>query len=232
MRKYSDKRFEDMNKRFTDMQIATNQRFEEINNKFYIVMALLIVIMGYLMKERQIIKKEVLEDVKEEINKKEAYLTLEEKILKPNKPLKFFHLGWCIIEPKNIEKTLPSLNEIGVSKISFFYCEYSQRNFRLKQERLDKIIINSSQQCGRSNKLEIEILGSLEEFIKKYKNFIALDFNAPKIECKSYNLPFIIGPEGGFSKKEKEMFKQKVSLDGFILKSETAAFSVSAKVLL
>jgi 16S rRNA (uracil1498-N3)-methyltransferase len=168
----------------------------------------------------------------EEINKKEAYLTLEEKILKPNKPLKFFHLGWCIIEPKNIEKTLPSLNEIGVSKISFFYCEYSQRNFRLKQERLDKIIINSSQQCGRSNKLEIEILGSLEEFIKKYKNFIALDFNAPKIECKSYNLPFIIGPEGGFSKKEKEMFKQKVSLDGFILKSETAAFSVSAKVLL
>jgi 16S rRNA (uracil1498-N3)-methyltransferase len=168
----------------------------------------------------------------EEINKKEAYLTLEEKILKPNKPLKFFHLGWCIIEPKNIEKTLPSLNEIGVSKISFFYCEYSQRNFRLKQERLDKIIINSSQQCGRSNKLEIEILDSLEEFIKKYKNFIALDFNAPKIECKSYNLPFIIGPEGGFSKKEKEMFKQKVSLDGFILKSETAAFSVSAKVLL
>ena len=58
------------NQRFEDMQKATNQRFEEINNKFYIVMALLIVIMGYLMKERQIIKKEVLEDVKEEINKK------------------------------------------------------------------------------------------------------------------------------------------------------------------
>ena len=68
--KATNQRFEDMNKRFTDMQIATNQRFEEINNKFYIVMALLIVIMGYLMKERQIIKKEVLEDVKEEINKK------------------------------------------------------------------------------------------------------------------------------------------------------------------
>jgi len=51
-------------------QKATNQRFEEMNNKFYMIMALLVIIIGYLMKERQIIKKEILQEVKEIIEKK------------------------------------------------------------------------------------------------------------------------------------------------------------------
>ena len=167
-----------------------------------------------------------------EINKKEATLKLKEKILKPNKPQKFFHLGWCMIDPKNIEKTLPTLNEIGVSKISFVYCDFSQKNFKLNLERIKKILINSSQQCGRSDIIEIEILNSTDEFKKKYPNFIAVDFNGKEIECKEYKEPFLIGPEGGFSKKEREMFDQKVRLKGFILRSESAACAIASKILL
>ena len=54
------------NQRFEDI----NKRFEEMNNKFYMIMALLVIIIGYLMKERQIIKKEILQEVKEIIEKK------------------------------------------------------------------------------------------------------------------------------------------------------------------
>jgi len=46
------------------------------------------------------------------VNKKEAALELafsEESQVLPKKEL---HIGWCIIDPKNIEKALPSLNEI------------------------------------------------------------------------------------------------------------------------
>ena len=168
----------------------------------------------------------------EDINKKEAHLKLINKEQKPNKPHTFFHLGWCIIEPKNIEKILPTLNEIGASKISFVYCDFSQRNFKLKLERLQTILINSCQQCGRSDLMEIEILNSSKEFFEKYPEFIALDFNGENIECKNYNKPFLIGAEGGFSEKERKYFKEIVKLKSFILRSESAACAVACKVLL
>ena len=197
----------------------------------------------YLFKVRRIKKDELinirnLEDDYlytyriEDINKKEAHLKLINKELKPNKPHTFFHLGWCIIEPKNIEKILPTLNEIGVSKISFVYCDFSQKNFKLKLERLKTILINSNQQCGRSDLMEIEILNSSKEFFEKYPDFIALDFNGENIECKNYNKPFLIGAEGGFSEKEKEHFKEIVKLKSFILRSESAACAIASKILL
>jgi len=197
----------------------------------------------YLFKVRRI-KKDELVKVRnlnddylyiytiQDINKKEAVLTLKEKILKPNTPKKFFHLAWCVIEPKNIEKTLPSLNEIGVSKISFVYCDFSQRNFKLKLERLEKILINSCQQCGRSDLMEIEILNSSNEFFTKYPDFYVLDFNGEKLTSTDCKFPFLIGAEGGFSEKERKNFKKIYKLEGFILRSETAAIATSAKILL
>ncbi|WP_457559876.1 16S rRNA (uracil(1498)-N(3))-methyltransferase [Caminibacter sp.] len=168
-----------------------------------------------------------------DINKKEAIAFLKDKILKPQKPHSFLHLGWCIIEPKNIEKTLPSLNEIGVGKISFIYCDYSQRNFKLKLERLQKILINSNQQCGRSDLMEIEILNSSREFFEKYPKFTALDFDGNLLQyAKNFPKIILIGPEGGFSVEERKYFKEKIRLKGFILRSETAACAISSKLLL
>jgi len=196
----------------------------------------------YLFKVRRIKKNELVKirNLKDDylyiyeiidINKKKAFLKLKEKILAPNKPKNFFHLGWCIIDPKSIEKTLPTLNEIGVSKISFIYCDFSQRNFKLKLDRIVKILINSCQQCGRSDLMEIEVLNSIKEFIKKY-DFIALDFDGEEIECKEYNKSFLIGPEGGFSEEERNLFKEKIKLKGFILRSESAACAIASKILL
>jgi len=165
------------------------------------------------------------------INKKEAFLSLVQKELKPQKPHKFVHLGWCIIDPKNIEKALPSLNEIGVSKITFVYCDFSQKNFKLKLSRIEKILINSSQQCGRSDMMEIEILNSSKEFFEKYPNFYALDFNGERVK-EDIKHPVLIGPEGGFSDKEKTYFTKILRLEGFILRSETAACAISSKLIL
>jgi 16S rRNA (uracil1498-N3)-methyltransferase len=197
----------------------------------------------YLFKVRRIKKDELVKirNLKDdylyiykidEINKKEAYLTLIEKKYFPNKPKQFFHIAWCIIDPKNIEKTLPTLNEIGVSKISFVYCDFSQRNFKLKLDRIEKILINSCQQCGRSDLMELEIINSSTEFFEKYKNFSVLNFNGKEITSNNITLPVLIGPEGGFSKSEEEKFNEIYKLKGFILRSESAACAVSAKILL
>jgi 16S rRNA (uracil1498-N3)-methyltransferase len=197
----------------------------------------------YLFKVRRIKKNELVKvrNLKDdylyiynidEINKKEAYLSLVEKKHSPNRAHTFFHIGWCIIDPKNIEKALPSLNEIGVGKISFVYCDYSQKNFKLKLERLEKILINSSQQCGRSNVPEIEIINSSKEFFEKYPEFYALDFDGKEINSEIKPTTVLIGPEGGFSEQERKHFEKKIKLKGFILRSETAVISISSKILL
>jgi len=167
------------------------------------------------------------------INKKEALLTLAEKKIIPQKPHKKLHLAWCVIDPKNIEKTLPALNEIGVFKITFVYCDFSQKNFRLKMDRIEKILINSCQQCGRSSLMEIEVLESSDEFFKKYRHFYALDFNGDELGCRpECSYPYLIGPEGGFSKNERMHFDKTFRLKGFILRSETAAVATAAKIIL
>jgi 16S rRNA (uracil1498-N3)-methyltransferase len=169
----------------------------------------------------------------DEINKKEAFLSLIEKKYFPNRPKTFFHIAWCVIEPKNIEKTIASLNEMGVGKITFVYCDFSQRNFKLKLDRIEKILINSCQQCGRSSLMEIEIINSSKDFFEKYPNFSALDFNGEKIELKkNITMPILIGPEGGFSEKEKGKFSEIYRLQSFILRSESAACGICAKILL
>ena len=71
-----------------------------------------------------------------EVNKKEAILHLKNKDKIPNTDRKTLHLIWCIIDSKVIYTTLPMLNQIGLSKITFLYCDRSQKNFRIKMDNL------------------------------------------------------------------------------------------------
>ena len=58
------------NKRFEDMQKSVDKRFEEMNNKFYLIMALSLLILGYLIKERGSIKVEIKKELEPELIKK------------------------------------------------------------------------------------------------------------------------------------------------------------------
>ena len=166
-----------------------------------------------------------------DVNKKDASLRLVEKKLLEVKPKKEFHLGWCVIDVKNIEKVLPSLNEIGVTKISFIYCDRSQKNFKLNFERLKKILISSSTQCGRSSLMEIEVLNSIDEFKQKYEDFVAFDFGG-EVNGEFHHRA-VVGCEGGFSDRERKLFEKKISFDTpLILKSESAVVAVASKMLL
>ena len=167
----------------------------------------------------------------EEVHRREATLVLIDKKKKEVIPKRFFHLLWCVVDPKTIEKTLPMLNEIGVSKITFVYCDRSQKNFRLKLEKLRKILINSSQQCGRSRLMELEIISSLNEVLQKYDNIVLIDFCEKKLECSDNIERVLVGPEGGLTQKERKKFENIRGLDGFILRSETAVVAVSGKVM-
>ena len=172
----------------------------------------------------------------ETIEKKSAILTLllsEEKIVSNERKL---HLGWCVVDPKTIEKYISSLNEMGVDKITFIYGEYSQKNFKINIEKLEKILINSSCQCGRSSIIKLDVCKNMETFIKNNNEAYFLDFSDISLDKKIDKInTLVIGSEGGFSNKERVQF-DKNNIVGFnsnlILRSETAIISASSKILL
>ena len=169
------------------------------------------------------------------IDRRKGNLSLknkEEKIVDIDKKL---HIGWCVIDPKSIEKQIASLNELGVSKITFIYCEYSQYKYKPNIEKLEKLLINSSSQCGRSSIIELKSCDSLEEFLKLYPDSYMFNFSQINISEKKGDIDTIIlGCEGGFSDDEVAKLKSEkiVGIDSnLILRSETAAVTIASKLL-
>ena len=171
----------------------------------------------------------------ESLDRRRALLRLESSGEMPVEPRRFFHLGWCIVDPKTIEKTLPSLNEVGVGKITFIRCERSQRNFRPDRERLQRILVNSSQQCGRSSLMEIAFSDSLRDFAEEHPQSLLLDFSEEFLGCDEGIETIVVGCEGGWTDEERRLFSESriVGLDTpLILRSESAAVAAASRVLL
>jgi len=169
------------------------------------------------------------------LDKKEAHLQLENSELLSVKAKKNLHIAWCVIDPKSVEKVLPTLNEIGVNRITFIYCSRSQKSFKPDFKRLKKILLNSSQQCGRSSLMKLEVQNSLEHFLEQHPQTVMLNFSEYILEVGSDKNTFLIGCEGGFTNKEVGLFESTkiIGLDTpLILKSESAVCAVASKLLL
>ena len=169
------------------------------------------------------------------IDKRSVMLTLQESTTLDVKAKQLLHIGWCVIDPKSVEKVLPSLNEIGVEKITFIYCKRSQKSFKLDFKRLEKILLNSSQQSGRSKMMKLEMAESLESFIEQNPKCKMLNFSETNFISNTMLDTIVIGCEGGFHEEEVALFTPE-NVVGFdtplVLKSESAACAVSAKILL
>lgn len=165
------------------------------------------------------------------LDKRSALLSLEskeEKIIQHNTHL---HIGWCIIDPKEIEKSITALNELGVESITFIYCDKSQKQFKLDNERIKRILINSSQQCGRSNIIKIFHEKNIDTFYTKYPESKLVEFGGNDL-IKSKDNYYIIGPEGGLSERERVLIKTHIGLDTpNILRSTTATIAIASKIL-
>lgn len=165
--------------------------------------------------------------------------TLDAKLISSEilevKAVKNLHIGWCVIDTKSIEKVLPSLNEIGVAKISFIYCDRSQKNFKLDFKRFERILDASMGQCGRSAYMEFDTYKSVEEFIKEFPQTKVFDFCDNVLEEGSDFDTVLIGCEGGFSQSEKELlsYQEVFRLNTpMVLRSESAVMAVASKIIL
>ena len=148
---------------------------------------------------------------------------------------KQLHIGWCVVDSKSVEKVLPLLNELGVAKITFIYCDRSQKNFKPDFKRYERILESSMQQCGRSEMMIFDEVKNIEAFVKQNPQTVVFDFCDEVLEDGSDIDTILIGSEGGLSEAERALLENQriVRLNTpMILRSETAATAIASKILL
>lgn len=163
-----------------------------------------------------------------------AYFSFESRYDAPCEAARKLHIGWCLIDPKTIEKNLPMLTELGVFKITFIHCRRSQRNFRLDFERFKRIMESSIMQCGRTSLIELEESPALSTFLKDHPDAVILDFGGEALQAGENIETVVIGCEGGFDESERKLFEShrvRVFSSPMILRSETAVVAVASRLL-
>lgn len=115
---------------------------------------------------------------------------------------------------KNIDSVVQKAVELGIKQIVPFTSQHCNV-FDVNYERLRKIIVESSKQCGRSRLAHIEKLKTFEECIQLSKGSEIFAFYEHEIQHKVEpnsvenvsNISIFIGCEGGFSEEEINVFK-------------------------
>jgi len=124
--------------------------------------------------------------------------------------------------------------EVGVDEIFPIYTDRVVVRVKEKKARWDRIVRSAAYQSGREKIPKIHSPMTLEKAIKIANGtkivfeMDGLNFNELEsmVNTQRAIYSIFIGPEGGFSDREKELFREKefffVSLSPYILRSETA----------
>ena len=168
-----------------------------------------------------------------EINKGIVEFSVIKKLRSANNEREIW-LAFSPIKLNYLNLMIQKATELGVTK---FIPIITERTIvrKLNDKRLNKIIIEASEQSNRLKVPKLEKILKLNEFLKLNQNtniiFGDLNTDNSKINFKSSDpLCILIGPEGDFTVKEREnILKLKklipLKINKNILRSETAAIS-------
>lgn len=142
------------------------------------------------------------------------------------------HKLYCsILKKNNFELLTQKVVELGLDCLVPLICERTVKT-GLDRKRLEKIIIEATEQCGRNTPLwladSISLTECLAEIVPE-KTFLAdSSGQAPEeLPLAETGTAIIVGPEGGFSPKEKSLANDRgvkfVALGQTTLRAETAA---------
>ena len=157
------------------------------------------------------------------------------KKIRSNDNEKEIWLAFAPIKLNYLNLMIQKATELGVSK---FIPILTERTIvrKINEKRLNKIIIEASEQSNRLKVPKLEEVIKLDNFLKFNQKtkiiFGDLNTNNNKLTVKNTEpLCILIGPEGDFSSKEREkILKLKniipLKINKNILRSETAAISM------
>lgn len=148
-------------------------------------------------------------------------------------PKKKMYLFASIVKKDTFEWIAQKATELGVSHIVPILSERSEKK-NLNIERLQKIIIEAAEQSGRATLPVLHDITTLEDCLATYGevNSIAWHIDAQKFVSQDLieATGVYIGPEGGWSDRELDLFKSKgikiYSLGPQVLRAETAVVAI------
>ena len=166
---------------------------------------------------KSIVEFEITNQIRQKENQKELWLAFS--------PIKSNYFNFMI----------QKATELGITKFIPIIFERTVVR-KLNKERLEKVIIEATEQSNRINIPTLEDATNLEDFLKSSEmNLIFTDLNSDnkKVDLeKLTNKPvcIVVGPEGDFSENERGKilsFKdvQAIKINENILRSETAVIS-------
>ena len=144
-------------------------------------------------------------------------------------------LAFSPIKSNYFNFMIQKATELGVTKFLPVILERTIIR-KINKERLEKIIIEATEQSNRIQIPKIEDPQSLNSFLNKYDVdliFTDINSNNPKLNLKKLSkkpVCILVGPEGDFSESEREeilSYKgvQAIKINNNILRSETAVIS-------
>lgn len=148
-----------------------------------------------------------------------------------------------LIKKDNFEWVLEKCTELGVTKFIPVLTDRTEKK-DLNFERAEKILKEASEQSGRGKLPELDEVRTLDDVVnyalKERIQVVAFDGKGEAFKKESINtqekIEILIGPEGGWTERELEMFKKyKIpvySLGKQVLRAETAAIAISSLILL
>ena len=166
---------------------------------------------------KSIVEFEITNQIRQKENQKELWLAFS--------PIKSNYFNFMI----------QKATELGITKFVPIIFERTVVR-KLNKERLEKVIIEATEQSNRINIPTLEDAINLEDFLKSSEmNLIFTDLNSDnkKVDLEkltSKPVCIVVGPEGDFSENERGKilsFKdvQAIKINENILRSETAVIS-------
>ena len=152
---------------------------------------------------------------------------------------KEIYLCFSLLKKDKNDWVLQKCTELGVSHFILIISERTEKT-GFDVERAEKIVIEASEQCGRSDiprirepitveKVIDELSGKVELLVAEQSSLSHSSSINPQ---SSRPMGVLVGPEGGWTDSEKQLFTDKglkhLALSDFTLRAETACITASA----
>ncbi len=176
------------------------------------------------------------------LNENEAELELVTETVR-NLPKKEVFLFWSLLKRDKNDWVVQKCTELGVGHLVPIISARSEKKSLSDSqlERWHKIMIEATEQCGRSSLPSIRQPISLRTALDEYTPKMATYWcernteQSPDSQLSEKTVGVFVGPEGGWSEEEKQQFKiyhlRKMNLHNFTLRAETACAVVVAQLL-
>lgn len=185
----------------------------------------------------------------EELSKKAVKLQLLDIVASSEKSSAELHLAFAMIKAQKVDLILQKCTELGVDQFHPFVSEFSniKEPGKAKVQHFEHVIDEACAQCRRLWLPRLNTVTDTSSIVAKFDDYDLLILADPyetisRIELQQKiaglqkaKVLFLVGPEGGFSPKELELFSShknivKYKFSNFVLRAETAAIVLSAEI--